>query len=273
MMNRTARATAVATGWLLLAAAPLAAQTDYFNTDGGRPLTIEDAYPTERYAFELQLAPLKLERGRGGVYTWTVEPEIAYGILPRTHIEVGLPMSYSDARSKKAGIDGLEVSVLHNLNVETSLPAFALAAGVLLPVGAHAPEEALVSAKAIATKSFRVARFHVNGEFWLNGSDDLLPIEGDAPSHQPLSWRTGLAVDKAYPLRSLLIGGEVFAAKSNASGANVEWNAAAGMRRQLSPAFNMDFGVGRQLSGDDRTWFLTLGLSRMFAVRGLLPGF
>jgi hypothetical protein len=27
------------------------AQTDYYNTDAGRPLRIEDAYPTERYAF------------------------------------------------------------------------------------------------------------------------------------------------------------------------------------------------------------------------------
>jgi hypothetical protein len=52
------------------AAAPLAAQTDYYNTDAGRPVLIEDAYPTERYAFELQLAPLRLERVSGGVYNW-----------------------------------------------------------------------------------------------------------------------------------------------------------------------------------------------------------
>jgi hypothetical protein len=273
MMNQIARATGLAAGWLLIAAPPLTAQTDYFNSDGGRPLTIEDAYPTERYAFELQVAPLKVERARGGIYTWTVEPEIAYGILPRTHIELGVPVSYSDVRSKKAGIGGLELAMLHNLNVETSLPAFAVAADVLLPVGSHAPEEALVSAKAIATKTFRFARFHVNGQFWLNGSDDLLPVEGESPAHEALAWLAGLAADKAYPLRSMLIGAELFAEKSNASGADVEWNAAAGVRKQLTPAFNMDFGVGKQLTGDDRKWFVTFGLSRMFAVRGLLPGF
>ena len=51
-----------------LAARPAAAQTDYYNTDAGRPITIEDAYPVERRALELQLAPLRLERARGGTY-------------------------------------------------------------------------------------------------------------------------------------------------------------------------------------------------------------
>ena len=46
------------------------AQTDYYNTDRGRPVQIEDAYPTERYAFELKLAPVRLERARGGLYRW-----------------------------------------------------------------------------------------------------------------------------------------------------------------------------------------------------------
>lgn len=272
-MKTTTRATIVAAGCLLIASARASAQTDYFNTDAGRPLTIEDAYATERYAFELQLAPVKLERGRGGVYTWSVEPEIAYGIFPRTHIEIGAPISYSDARSKKAGLAGIELAMLHNLNIETSIPAIAFAADVLLPVGSHAPDEALVSAKAIATKSFGFARFHLNGQLWFNGDDDLLPVEGDEPAHDASAWLAGLAADKAYPLRSMLIGAEVFARKSNASGADVEWNAAAGVRKQLTPAFNMDAGIGKALTGDERAWFVTLGLSRMFAVRGLLPGF
>ena len=259
-------------GGLLLPAAA-SAQTDYFNTDSGRPLTIEDAYPTERYAFELQLAPLRIERSPGGAYRWSIEPEVAYGILPRTHIEIGMPVSYSDVRSSKAGIGGVEVAMLHNLNVETSIPALALAADVLLPVGRNAPEDPLVSAKAIATKSFRFARFHLNGQVWFNGSDDLLPEEDDEPVHETSSWLGGLAVDKAYPLKSLLIAAEVFARKPDASGADVEWNAAVGLRKQLTPMFNMDIGGGRQLSGDQREWFVTLGLSRMFAVRGLLPGF
>ena len=249
------------------------AQTDYFNTDTGRPLTVEDAYPTERYAFEIQLAPLRVERARGGVYTWTVDPEVAYGIFPRTHVEIGVPVSYSDVRGRRAGVAGIELGVLHNLNVETRIPALALAADVTLPVGPQAPAETLLSAKAIATKSFRFARVHLNGQVWFNGADDLLPAEGEEAPHDASSWLAGIAADKAYPLRSFLIGAELFARRSNASGAEVEWNAAAGVRRQLTPAFNMDVGVGRQLNGADREWFVTVGLSRMFAVRGLLPGF
>src|SRR5688500_19135766 len=72
------------------------AQTDYYNIDAGRPVTIEDAYPVERFAFELQAAPLRLARQRGGVYQWSDEPEIAYGILRRTQLEIGFPLAHVD---------------------------------------------------------------------------------------------------------------------------------------------------------------------------------
>ena len=70
-------------------AAPLPAQTDYYNTDAGRPLQIEDAHPVERRAFEIQAAPLRFERSGSGAYRWEIEPEVAYGIFPRTHVELG----------------------------------------------------------------------------------------------------------------------------------------------------------------------------------------
>jgi hypothetical protein len=41
----------------------------------------------------MKLAPVRVERLKGGVYNWAVEPELAYGILPRTHIEVELPLA------------------------------------------------------------------------------------------------------------------------------------------------------------------------------------
>jgi hypothetical protein len=259
--------TAAATGLILaLAAAPAHAQTDYFNTDAGRPLTIEDAYATERYALELQLAPLKIERGRGGVYSWTVEPEIAYGILPRTHVEIGLPVSYTDARSSKVGIAGLELAMLHNLNAETSIPALAVAADVVFPVGSHSRDNAMVSIKGIATKTFPFARLHVNAQAWVAGNEPQLSPDGSSGYAEEFpSWLAGVAIDKAYPLRSMLFGAEVFARKGE-SPRDAEWNAAAGMRKQLTPAFNMDIGIGKQLTGDEREWFVTIGLSRMFAL-------
>src|SRR5688500_20382202 len=89
LMSRWISATLpIASAALLLGvvATSATAQTDYYNTDAGRPMQIEDAHPVERRAFEIQAAPLRLERSSGGTYHWGIEPELAYGILPRTNI-------------------------------------------------------------------------------------------------------------------------------------------------------------------------------------------
>jgi hypothetical protein len=110
----------------LAAPSPGRAQTDYYNTDAGRPITVEDAYAIEHRGVELQAAPLRLERSRGGVYRWGLEPELAVGLLPRTQLEVGVPFTYADLGLGRhvSGLAGVDLSVLHNLNVETRLPAF-----------------------------------------------------------------------------------------------------------------------------------------------------
>jgi hypothetical protein len=41
--------------------------------------------------------------------------------------------------------------------------------------------------------------------------------------------------------------------------ATVAWNAAAGVRYQLSTRWAMDGGVGRRFTGDDRAWHVTFG--------------
>jgi hypothetical protein len=64
---------------LLLIPAPLPAQIDYRNLDDGRPVATEDAYPVERYAFEL-LAPYRFETEAGGAELHLVIPEVAHGI-------------------------------------------------------------------------------------------------------------------------------------------------------------------------------------------------
>jgi hypothetical protein len=256
-----------------MAAAPAAAQTDYYNTDAGRPLTIEDAAAVERYAFELQLAPLRLDRAARGVYRWTVEPEIAYGIAPRTQVEIGLPLTYVDANRRSSGLAGVELSMLHSLNNETRLPALAVAGEVLLPVGGLAPDEAQFSAKGILTRTLRWARFHVNGQYTFGEKDDptVISLEGSNPqAHAPSRWLAGIAMDRTFPLASTLIGAEVVAEKPRSDGADVEWSTALGIRRQLSPAFNVDAGIGKRLSGE-KGWFFTFGVAKAFAIRSLMP--
>ena len=257
---------------LPLAAAEARAQTDYYNTDAGRPISVEDAYPIERRALELQLAPLRLERARGGVYTWSLEPEVAVGVLPRTQLEIGFPLSYVDlgAGRRSTGLAGIEVSALHNLNVETSIPALAVAAEVLVPAGPLAPDDVYVTAKGIATKTFAWARFHVNGAYTFAPdragatTPDLPPVGGPvAPdAHGELSrWMAGLAVDRTFPLQSLLLTAEVVAREPFAEAPaddELVWDAAAGARYQLSPRVALDGGAGYRLTGDTG-WFVTAG--------------
>ncbi len=256
----------------LAAAEPASAQTDYYNTDAGRPVQIEDAYPVERRAFEIQAAPLRLERSRSGVYNWGIEPELAYGILPRTHVEVGVPLAYVDAGAggSTAGLAGIHLSAFHNLNVETVIPALAVVAGVLLPVGHLGPDQAYPSVKGIATKTFRWVRFHVNTEYTFGkGPDASADVNGEYTlGAQPAAtgaaaelsrWMTGVAVDRTFPLRSMLVTGEVYAREPLSGSEDLEWNTGAGLRYQLSPRFNIDGGIGRRLTGDDQGWYATFG--------------
>ena len=243
---------------LTLASRPAIAQTDYYNTDAGRPMQIEDAAPVERRAFEIQAAPLRLERSRAGVYHWGIEPELAYGILPRSNIEIGAPFAFIDAGGERtSGLSGIHLSAFHNLNAETSIPALAVAASVLLPVGSLAPDETYGSVKGILTRTFTWARFHVNGEYTLgsrlaNGSES-------AGASELSSWLGGLAVDRTFPLAALLVSGEVYARQPIHEDAAVEWNTGIGLRYQLDPRFNLDGGIGRRLTGDDRGWYATFG--------------
>ncbi len=240
--------------------APLAAQTDYYNTDAGRPIRIEDAYAIERRAVEVQLAPLRLERGRGGSYRWGIEPELAVGLLPRTQLEIGFPLAHVEggAGRRTTALAGIEASVLYNLNRETKLPALAVVVDVIVPAGAMAPDKAYPSFKAIATKTFPWARFHMNGQITV-GDAPVAATGGTAPTAELTHWLVGMAVDRALPLRSLLLTAEVVTSQPIRAAEATAWDVAGGARYQLSPRLAVDGGGGYRLSGDDAGWFFTAG--------------
>ena len=225
---------------------------------------IEDAYAIERRAFEIQAAPLRLERSRRGVYNWGIEPEVAFGVLPRTQLVGGVPLAYIDAGTggRTAGLAGVDVSVLHNLNVETSIPALAVAAEVLLPAGHLGPERAYSSVKGIATKTFSWARFHVNGRYTFGAEPGRAAAGGSmhgAGAVELSRWLAGVAIDRTFPLSSALVTAEVNARRPMHVGEALEWNAGAGTRVQLTPRWAMDAGGGRRLTGEDRGWYVTVG--------------
>jgi hypothetical protein len=276
-----ALAAAVVSAAVSAAAAPrLVAQTDYYNTDLGRPLQVEDYLALERYGFELQAAPLRVERGRGGAYQWGIEPELAYGVLPRTHVEVGLPLAHLDAGplGRRTGLAGVDVQLFHQLNAETAIPGLALAANVLLPGGGLGPDRAYPSVKAIATRTLSWARLHANAEVTFGAR---LPAQAAAPVGTPAQvgagavelarWTAGVAADRTLPLQSLLVGGEVYARQPLQLGESVEYASTVGVRYQLSPRLALDGGVGRRLTGDDRGWYATFGSAYAFGLPFLIP--
>ncbi len=212
---------------------------------------------------------------------------MAYGILPRTQVEVGFPISLVDAADGggASGLAGIEVAALHNLNVETrTLPALAVAAEVLLPVGGLAPDQPYASLKGIATRTLPWARFHANAQYTFGAgpdeSPDPIPALADdvvvAP-RQPETetegsrWMAGIAVDRTFPLRSLLVTADVFAEQPLDDGEELAWTAETGLRYQTSPQFNVDLGLGRRFAGGGQGWFFTFGASHAFAVRSLIP--
>ena len=260
------------------------AQTDYYNTDRGRPVQIEDAYAAERHAFELKLAPVRVEWADGAP-SWGIEPEIAYGLLPRTHLEIGVPMAFesADAGSRRIGVAGLEVSLMHNLNAETrTIPALGLRADVLAPVGAYAPDDVYTTFTGMLTRTFSALRIHLNGQYTIGAEPTLAssrPVQGPSPSEDRASnveelsrWLAGMAVDKALPLRSMLLTAELFARQPVIAAEDVALVAGAGLRWQASPSIALDVGFGRRVDARDGPWYVTFGSAYAFGLSSLMPG-
>ena len=269
----------------LAPAAAAHAQTDYYNTDRGRPVQIEDAYAAERYAFELKLAPVKVEWTRGES-SWGIEPEIAYGLLPRTHLELGVPIAFggAEAGERRSGVAGLEVSLMHNFNAETrTLPALGLRADVLAPVGPLAPDRTYATFTGMLTRTFRWMRVHLNGQVTAGAEPKLVAspspigpvlVEDPRENAEELSrWLAGIAIDKAFPLSSVLLTGELYGRRPLVrTSDDVELFAGTGVRLQASPTLALDLGVGRRVDSSEGPWYVTFGTAYAFGVRSLMPG-
>ena len=261
-------------GALLSTPGVLNAQVDYFNLDDERPVAIEDALPIERYAFELQLAPVRVEGERDGSKLWSVTPELGYGILPRTDLTLHVPLALRDGQAPAedaSGVAGLEIVLFHNLNLETrTLPALAVSAGTAFPVGGLAGESTRATVKAIATRSFtgprRGMRIHANAEVTFGNEAEADEIEIDATR-----WRAGLALDRTFVFQSFLIVGNVYADRPLVEGADTRWVAGAGIRYQVSPRFAIDAGLERRLGDEGPDWAFTFGTANAFALRSLIP--
>lgn len=250
---------------MFAAAGPVAAQTDYFNTDRGRPLYVQDATAIERYAFELQLAP-QLHWSRPAASTgWGIEPAIAYGILNRTQVELALPTNVARGSTTDLSVEAVHLAVLHALNTETlGLPALAIELMGEVPMGDFAPSPYAGVGLAM-TRTMPFGRMHVNAEVTTaeaadapHGAADAQPAEGHAA---PSRWVVGLGLDRALPIRALLLGAEVVAFKPVGDETDTRTAFATGFRYQADPRWVLDAGV-RYESGHVDSWSLTFGVTR-----------
>ena len=265
-MQRSCTATGMAGLFFCFLVPPAAAQIDYRNLDDDRPVVTEDAYPVERYAFEL-LGPYRYEAEADGARLHTAVPEVAYGLARNSQAGLKLPLAAVDEMSGTDwGLAGLRVFGLYNFNTETrSLPALALRADASFPVGSLAGEGTRLAIKAIATRSWGGMRAHVNLARGFGSEDSLSAAE-------PLNrWSGSLAVDRTFFRSSILLIGELAVVQA-VQDAPTAVNASLGGRWQWTPTLVLDAGVARRLRSDSGPDIaLTIGLSHAFALRGLMP--
>ena len=249
-----------------VAPAPLGAQIDYRNLDDDRPTRVEDAYPAERYAFEL-LIPYRVER-EGGVTVHASVLELEYGLLPNAQVGVKAPLAVVRAGgTTTTGLSGLRVFALYNFNTESLvLPAFSLRTDVTFPVGSLGGSDTHVTVKGIVTRSFGRTRLHLNGAY--SFGPDGTPAAVEAAER----WWYGAALDRTLFRQSVLVIGEVYARRPFES-APVEVNTSLGLRWQWRPTAVIDVGISRGLRrGLGPEYAFTIGVSNAFAIAGLMPG-
>ena len=255
---------------IVVATGELSAQTDYYNTSTGRPVRIEDAVPVEYRAVELNVAPLRVDFLKDETRYWSLYPEATIGIVPRMQLQVTMPIAYVDHPMTSArGVAGLGLSVLHAFNMETSIPALAIAADVSLPFGPLGGDATYGTLRGLATKTSPWGRLHANVQ--VTAGPAIAPGDSgalDLNDGRDLSrWLAGVAIDKAFVFHSLLVTAETFAEQPIRDDTDVAWSAGTGLRYQLSPRWAMDAGVGRRFTGDDRSWYVTFGSAYAFGIR------
>jgi len=283
------------------------AQSEYRNIEGGRPVRISDATPTERHALDLDLTTIRVDRLSLGRYRLQVEPRVSYGILPRTDISVRALAFYREPSAIPRGtVAGVGIGGEYLLKMESlRSPAIGIAGEVWAPTGPNASRPAY-SVKGLVTRSFPAGRVHLNASYGTYairipapppGQGTLIPPVVDGPcmisplteglkprlfcmagaslnvaALQPgtntgVHWLAGIGADHAFPLRSILIIGDMFTERYEGIGRPTDWTAELGGRMQVTPRLVADLGIGRHFRGVSTSSFVTFGTTINLALR------
>jgi hypothetical protein len=246
-----------------------AAQLDYRNLDDDRPTLTEDAYPVERYAWEIIL-PYHFEHGADGTDEHVVVAELTHSPIRNFHVGMKAPLAIVNPDlGPTSGLElaGVKWYGLYNFFTEgVWLPAISLRTDLSVPWGELGGSATRVTLKAIATKSWGRNRLHLNVARSFGDEGEAL-----AAAEPASRWWVSAAVDRTLFRQSALLLAEVYA-RRDVRDEPVEWTATLGTRYQWTPTMVLDFGVSRRLRdnvGPDIG--LTFGLTHAFAIRGLMP--
>jgi hypothetical protein len=306
MTNRI-RASAIALLFACAASASAGAQSEYRNIEGGRPVRVSDARPTEHHALDLDLTTVRVDRLSFGRYRAQLEPRVSYGLIPRGDISIRALGFYREPSATPRGtVAGFGIGGEYLLKMESlRSPAIGIAGEVWAPTGPNA-SRAAYSVKGLVTRSFPAGRIHLNASYGTYairipapppGQGTLIPPIVDGPcmispasdglkprlfcmSETSLSvaalkpgtntgvhWLAGIGADHSFPLQSILIVADVFSEGYEGIGRPTDWTAEFGGRAQLSPRLVADLGIGSHFRGVSRSWFVTFGTTINLALR------
>jgi hypothetical protein len=168
-------------------AARASAQSDYRNLEGGRPVRISDATPTERHSLELDLTTIRIDKLSEGRYRAQLEPRVSYGAFPRADVSVRALAFYREPSAVPRGtVAGVGIGGEYLLKMETlNSPAIGLAAEAFIPTGPNAANTAY-SVKGLITRTFPLARVHLNGSYGSFSVRIPIPPVGSNPLTPPV---------------------------------------------------------------------------------------
>lgn len=240
------------------------AQEDFRNTDRGRPLLTEDAYPIEFREWEFELGGrgrlVEGETGSGAGSTVGLKTGLFLNAQVGLEVETALEQQAGGA---ELGLGGVGASLMYGLRRETwGGPALAVRAD------AHAPgserlgrDDWAFDLTGIMTRSFGRFRMHANGGRQFGGDG----VDGDV-------WRVGLAVDYPVGLFSRLLMADVVAEVPAHGGRSRVW-LELGTRWQSTNASVIDVGLATRLDeweAGRSNVELTVGIARAFGISGLV---
>jgi hypothetical protein len=247
--------------WILAVACLLAGPVwavDHNNLDEGRPLRLEDAYPSAYGELSAETG-VRLSLNRQSPDRVAFPVELLYGAYWNLQLGLGSTLATEPHTIDEAEKSGdLRTFALYNFNQETlRLPAFAAKLSLDFPTGLHS-RGVDTELKGIMTRSFGQARAHLNVgyEFVGHARDG----ERDGRYEAVL----GAQYPVGYPrfmnttvLADVFTQQSVHAGETNPSGVEV------GIRRQIAPLTVLDVGLGTEFAGpaERSPFFATVGVS------------